>query len=242
MRVLITGSKGFLGKNLINVLDRGENEILEFGHQDTLAELKNICKDIDIVFHFGAIVRPNNPDDYSKNVEFTRNLLDILSCNNCYCPIVFSSSIQAEQDNPYGNSKRKEEELILEYGEKSGIRTYIFRFPNLFGKWARPNYTSVVATFCYNSSHNIPLVISNPSTFIRLAFVEEVLKQVINIISGGKESANNLYYVNQVSSVSLGELAYYIGVIRNGLTSQISRDDSFFDYLSETYHWYEQLK
>ena len=240
MRALVTGSRGFLGRNLIHVLKEKGWDILEFENDNTLSELKMMCHDIDFLFHFGAKVRPDNPDEYSENVEFTKKVLEILEVNECFCPVVFSSSIQVELNNPYGKSKREEESIINDYGKKHTVSTYIFRFPNLFGKWARPNYTSVVATFCYNTSHEMPIVIHDASATIKLAFVENTIETILSTIVSLRERRQEIIRIDDYYSVSIGELAYYMGVLKRKDTPRINRTDSFYEYLYRTYCWYEE--
>ena len=152
MNILITGAKGFIGKNLIAELkNRGFNQILEFTRDSAPALLEKYTKECDFVFHLAGVNRPQNEHDFIEgNYNFTSRLLELLKKHGNKAPIVTTSSIQAELNNPYGKSKKAMENLLFQYQQETGINVYVYRLPNVFGKWSKPNYNSVVATYCYN--------------------------------------------------------------------------------------------
>lgn len=242
MRVLVTGSDGFVGKNLIVQLEKERNveEIMQYDLQNSFDDLKKYCAIADAIFHLAAIVRPDNPDQWSGNINLTTRLLEYQQNAGNKSPIMFASSIQAELDNPYGRCKRAEESAIIKYGKNNGVNTFVFRFPNLFGTMSRPNYTSVVATFCYNTIKGLPITISDPANEVQFAFVESVLERVVKeVIANRYDNANRIIEVQDCYPVRLGELAYYMQVMKTRTESGIARQDDFFSKLEYTYRWFE---
>ena len=168
MKILVTGAKGFVGKNLCsqlrNIRDKKArwyklfepiDVVYEYDIDSTREELDQWCKDCDFVFNLAGVNRPQNTKEFMEgNFGFTNTLLDTLKKYNNTCPVMISSSSQAALDNPYGQSKKAGEELMFQYSKDTGARVLVYRFPNLFGKWCRPNYNSVVATFCNNIAHS----------------------------------------------------------------------------------------
>lgn len=240
MNILITGYKGFIGRNLIEIFNNGnsDNNLLLFDKDNSEKELMIMCGKCDVVFHLAAIVRPDDPIDYNINMSLTSKLLKGLVGMNNVCPIMFASSVQVALENPYAKCKKVEEQMILDYGRQNKVDTYVFRFPNLFGKYSRPNYTSVISTFCYNISHDLPIIINNPSIYINFAYVQDVLKEVIGIVLGGNNEKNGIIDINKYSTVSLGELAYYMGTLKSGMRPMIRRKDLFYRNLKSTYIWF----
>lgn len=177
MRVLITGHEGFVGKNLkLRLSEDPSIQLAVFGRSNEVSELKDLVKDVDVIVHLAGENRPKNPEDFDVvNYGLTRELCDALKASNSKARIVFTSSIQARQDNPYGNSKRKGEEVLRQFSEQSLNSVVIYRLPNVFGKWCRPNYNSVVATFCHNISQDLPIQINDADTEITLNYVDDVI-------------------------------------------------------------------
>ena len=162
MKILVTGAKGFIGRNLIEELkNRKYTDIYEFDIDTDINLLDQYCFDCDFVFHLAGVNRPKDQDEFMKgNFGFTSLLLDTLKKHHNKCPIMISSSIQAELDNPYGLSKRAGEELIFKYGLEENVKVFVYRFPNVYGKWCRPNYNSAIATFCNNIANDLPITVN----------------------------------------------------------------------------------
>ena len=184
MTILITGADGFIGRNLVAQLQQmNEFRIIKLTRKNS-SNIISLCQDVDFVFHLAGENRPKNIDEYQNtNVVLTKTLLNTLSKQGRSLPVVFSSSSQAVLDNPYGKSKRKAEELIFKYGEATSSPVFVFRLPNVFGKWAKPNYNSVVATFCYNLVHDIPLKINDPASIIDLVHIDDTVKTFVDCIN-----------------------------------------------------------
>ena len=159
MKVLITGSKGFIGTNLIQILKLKKNiEILEFHKKDKIKKLFNLIKDADFIFHLAGVNRTTKKKDaFQFNYKITKKICDIASKTNKKIPILFTSSQQVFLKNSYGISKRKSEQVLINYKKKTGAKIFIYRLPNVFGKWSKPNYNSVIAIFCYNISRKYPI-------------------------------------------------------------------------------------
>jgi len=239
-KVLVTGSDGFIGKNLIKGLQRKEDvEIKTFDIEDDIDRLTAHLKEADIVFHLAGVNRPERTIEFETgNTGLTQTIVDILKRLKRNIPIVFSSSIQATLDNPYGVSKKKAEDILIEYSQENDAKVYIYRFPNVFGKWCRPNYNSVVATFCYNISHGLNISISDVNNEIELVYIDDVATEFLGLVSQGDEDKGKYYYkINRTFRVSLGELAEKIYQIRDMRKSLLVPDlsDDFMKYLHATY-------
>ena len=177
MNVVVTGSNGFIGRNLAAWLGPlPEVRLLGFDRENTPQELTEMLAEAELVYHLAGVNRPQSEDEFrAGNVDLAVHVCDRLLSLRRATPIVFSSSIQAELDNPYGVSKRQAEAVLARYAEVSGARCTIFRLKNVFGKWCRPNYNSVVATFCHNIAHDLPITISDPSRELALVHVDDVV-------------------------------------------------------------------
>src|SRR5512145_1401668 len=175
MKVLVTGAKGFVGRNLVVMLGaQPDVEIVGYDLGDPKSVLDNGLATADVIFHLAGVNRPENPEDYATgNAGFTQEICDALRTINRKPLIILSSSIQAELDNPYGLSKRAAEDLLLVYSRETDARVVIFRMKNVFGKWCRPNYNSAVATFCHNIARNLPITISSRSNEVNLVYVDD---------------------------------------------------------------------
>jgi len=183
MKILVTGANGFVGKNLCVSLP--EHKILKFDVDTKLLLLDEYCHEAEFVFHLAGVNRPKDPSEFaSGNVGFTTILLDSLKKSNNKCPIVLSSSAQAALNNPYGISKRSGEELIRAYGNETGANVTIYRFPNIFGKWCRPNYNSAVATFCHNIARNLPITIYDQTTELTLVYIDDLIEEFKRVLAG----------------------------------------------------------
>ena len=219
MKILVTGARGFVGKNLcaqLNNIKEGKarnyspltiSAVYEYDVDSTPDELEQYCKDAEFVFNLAGVNRPQNQDEFMKgNFGFASTLLDTLKKYNNTCPVMISSSIQAELDNPYGESKRAGEELMFKYSQETGAKVLVYRFPNLFGKWCRPNYNSVVATFCNNIANDMPIQVNDPNVTLNLCYVDDVVEELIGALSGREHRKDKFCYVPTVHQVKLGEI------------------------------------
>ena len=219
MNVLITGADGFIGKNLIASLeairdgkDRTHPElaiekVLRCTRQTAEEELRASCVEADFVFHLAGVNRPKDPAAFMQgNRDFTGYLLSLLEACGNHCPVMLSSSIQAALDNPYGESKRASEELVSEYGLRTGAKTLIYRFPNVFGKWCRPNYNSAVATFCHNRANDLPIQVNDRSTRLNLCYIDDLVQELLGSLSGQEHRDGSFCFVPVTYCVTLGEI------------------------------------
>jgi UDP-2-acetamido-2,6-beta-L-arabino-hexul-4-ose reductase len=208
MKILVTGAEGFIGKNLTAALRNIDGyEIFSFRSKDDEGLLRTYCLDCDFVFHLAGVNRPENEADFEKgNAGFTQTLVDCL-LEGSRCPVVFSSSIQAELDNSYGRSKYRAEEILREYERQTNTPVYLYRLPNVFGKWCRPNYNSVIATFCYNTAHDLPIYISNADQLLHLVYIDDVVTEFIRVLNGTGINHGNFYQIPEVYEKRLGDIA-----------------------------------
>ncbi|MDR1385714.1 MAG: NAD-dependent epimerase/dehydratase family protein [Planctomycetaceae bacterium] len=209
--VLITGSSGFLGKNLCAHLQRRENVAIQRFDLDTPeADLQKFVTEADVIFHLAGINRPEKVEDFETgNAGFTQTLVDLLEKNGHKPHVIISSSIQAELNNPYGQSKRHGEKILEDWAKRTGEQVSIFRLTNLFGKWCRPNYNSVTATFCHNIANNLPIQISDPNYAMKLAYVDDVVAAFLKEMENPQQKATSNILQDSIPSttITLGELA-----------------------------------
>ena len=200
MNILITGAKGFVGKNLTETLKTirdGKNrtrnitieEIYEYDIDTDPALLDEYCQKANFVFNLAGVNRPQNQEEFMQgNFGFASTLLDTLKKYNNTCPVMISSSIQAtcigRYDSEYGRSKKAGEELVFAYGEETGAKVLVYRFPNLFGKWCRPNYNSAVATFCNNIANDLPIQVNDPSVQLELLYIDDLVDEMLDTLEG----------------------------------------------------------
>ena len=202
MRILVTGAKGFVGKNLcaqLNNIKQGKarcygdlklDEVYEYDLDSTPEQLDAWCRDCDFVFNLAGVNRPKDNDEFMKgNFGFASTLLDTLKQHGNTCPVMLSSSQQASLtgrfgNSEYGRSKKAGEDLFLEYGKETGAKVLVYRFPNLYGKWCRPNYNSAVATFCNNIANDIPITVNDPSVELELLYIDDLVEEMIHALKG----------------------------------------------------------
>ncbi|MFV0342992.1 MAG: NAD-dependent epimerase/dehydratase family protein [Anaerocolumna sp.] len=236
MKILITGANGFIGKNLKSILAEQEGiELLTYDGNTGKELLKQYCSVCDFVYHLAGINRSDNINDfYTGNIGFTKELMELLTNQENPSPILYTSSIHAIYDNPYGRSKKACEELIKEHEEKYKSCSYVYRLPNLFGKWSRPNYNSVVATFCNNISKGLPIHISDPDISLHLAYIDDVVKEFLQALTGNASIGKDGYYtIPEIHNASLGYIAELIYSFKEGYIPE--NRNSFENKLYHTY-------
>lgn len=225
MKVLVTGAEGFIAKNLIVRLGELEGfEVARFSRQVQGSELPALVADTDAVVHLAGVNRPLSPDEFATgNVGLTKSLCDALAAANRQAPVIFASSTQATLDNPYGNSKRDAEDVLRQYAERTGARVYVYRLPNVFGKWCRPNYNSAVATFCHNIARGLPIKLSNGSTALTLVHVDDVIDEFIGVLRDKpRVGASDIRAVRIEYKTTLGQLVSQIKSYRDSRTSLVT--------------------
>lgn len=230
MKILITGAKGFVGQNLVatlknirdgkdrsfsikNCKEPSEIEILEYDLGNTREELEAFCQEADFVFHLAGVNRPKDEKEFMEgNFGFSSELLELLRTYKNNCPIMLSSSIQASLEgrfagSEYGKSKKAGEDLFFNYAKETGASVYIYRYPNVFGKWCRPNYNSAVATFCHNIANNLPIQVNDPKVEMSLVYIDDVVAELIAALNGqANVKVDGYCYVPIVHEVTLGEI------------------------------------
>ena len=225
MNILVTGASGFVGKNLtarLETLRDGRDrtrpslqigEIFRCTREMSPEALADCCKKADLVVHLAGVNRPKDPEEFAAgNTDFTRTLLETLRKSGNRCPVLLASSIQASltgrfAGSPYGQSKKAAEELILAYSQETGADGLIYRLPNLFGKWCRPNYNSVVATFCHNISRELPITASDPAVELELVYIDDLIDEILDAMEGHPHRSEGAYCRVPVSHrVTLGEI------------------------------------
>lgn len=239
MKILVTGAKGFVGKNLVSTLKvKGYISIFEYDIDVTPALLEQYTKECDFVFHLAGVNRPKHTDEFMEgNVGFTSVLLNNLKKNKNKAPILITSSIQAGLNNPYGQSKLGEEETVFNYSTETGVKVYVYRLPNVFGKWCKPNYNSVIATFCNNIANNLPIQVNDPNVLLSLVYIDDVVNEFINAMNG-KASYNQLFcFVKEIYNIQLGEIVKLIESFKESreVISIPDMSDPFTKKLYSTY-------
>ena len=251
MNILVTGAKGFVGKNLVaslkNIKDGKDRthpelnlgDIYEYDVDSTLDELDAYCKNADFVVNLAGVNRPQNEEEFMQgNFGFVSDMLSMLIKYGNKAPILGSSSIQAALDNPYGKSKKAGEDLLFDYGKQNDVKVMIYRFPNLFGKWCRPNYNSAVATFCNNIANELPITVNDPSYMMTLAYIDDVVDEILCALAGNEHRDGDFCKVPVEHKITLGEIVELLNKFHDQpqtLTIPEIPDGSFAKKLYSTY-------
>ena len=219
--VLVTGSNGFVGKNLtVSLAQRKDVKVIGFDVSDDQNTLPSLLAQADFVFHLAGVNRPQNAEEFTTgNAGLTQTIVSLLQEQHKQAPLLISSSTQAAQENPYGISKRAAEDAVFAYGE-TGAPVHVFRLPNVFGKWCRPNYNSAVATFCNNIACGLPIQINDPSVMMTLVYIDDVVNAFIQALDGVLDQSDTFCQVQPVHSATLGEIA---GLIQSFRDSRLDR-------------------
>lgn len=227
MKILVTGAKGFIGKNLTLALKQLMNgndktrpnikieEVYEFDINDDQSLLGEYCRKCDFIFNLAGVNRPNDVKDFDINCNFLNELLNEIKKYNNIVPVMLSSSIQATRDNDYGRSKKNAEELLIKYGKENNIKTFIYRFPNVFGKWSKPNYNSAVATFANNIANDLPIKVNNPETELELVYIDDIIDEMLNVLEDKENRAGDICYVKVSYKKTLKEIVDLLYLFSN---------------------------
>jgi UDP-2-acetamido-2,6-beta-L-arabino-hexul-4-ose reductase len=211
MNVLITGERGFIAKNLkLFLKERSDIKIFTFSKKNKISDLTKLVDKVDFIFHLAGVNRPENLTEFTLgNETLTQELCGVIKKTNRKIPVLYTSSTQADLDNPYGLSKNNTENILFNFSKDCKIPVYIFRLPNVFGKWCKPNYNSVVATFCYNIIRDIPININNSKDLIDLVYIDDVINHFIRVMDNSKKKIEIKDYqlVNPLYQITVGELS-----------------------------------
>jgi dTDP-4-dehydrorhamnose 3,5-epimerase and related enzymes len=240
MKVLITGANGFIGKNLSLTLgQRKDLELSCYDVESDSASLERLVLEADFICHLAGVNRPQSIEEFATgNTGCTESVVSILREHGKMTPFLISSSIQAAHENPYGLSKRNAEEVVFSYGRDCGACVYVYRLPNVFGKWCRPNYNSAVATFCHNIAHDLPIQVNDPSVVMNLVYIDDVVASFVAAIDGRLPSDCATFRdVQPVHTAKLGDIAELIRSFRRTRQERgvPQLDDPFVKKLYSTY-------
>ena len=255
MNILITGAKGFAGKNLVAnlyTIKDGKNktrpeiqidEIFEYDINSTPEELREYCEKADFVFHLAGINRPKDTSEFAGNSGILGTVLDELKACGNKAPVMLSSSVQATLEgrfagSEYGKSKLEAENMLFEYGKESGAKVFVYRLPNLFGKWCRPNYNSAVATFCNNIAKDLPITVNNPSVELELLYIDDFVDEMLNALEN-KETKNGDFCAFPIThKVTLGEIVELLNSFKSQSETLVMPEIPFNSFAKKLYSAY----
>ncbi|MCL1044147.1 NAD-dependent epimerase/dehydratase family protein [Shewanella electrodiphila] len=239
MNILVTGAAGFIGKNLCVFLqEAGFENVKKITLDDSEDNIVEKVTSADFIYHLAGINRPKNDYEFKKgNTDLTQKIIDTLIESGRNTPILLTSSIQAELDNPYGASKAGAEEVVAAYKKHTGAATHIYRLPNVFGKWCLPNYNSAVATFCYNTINDLPITIHNPDAALNLVYIDDVCKSFVERLTSAPQSTDMYGIVEPIYETTVGEVVSLLTEFKNSRDSMISAKvgEGFVRALYSTY-------
>lgn len=237
--ILITGSAGFVGKNLVAALRRRDDlNLVTFDIDDDSTVLAAGLVEADFVYHLAGVNRPQNTEEFTTgNTGLTHTIVSLLQALGKKTPLLISSSTQAAQENPYGISKREAEEAVFAYGRQAGASVYVYRLPNVFGKWCRPNYNSAVATFCHNIAQGLPIQINDTEVLMNLVYIDDVVDSFIAALDRPAPELGGFCQVQPVHTMKLGEIAALIQSFKANRTTRSipNMSDPFTKKLYSTY-------
>lgn len=226
MRVLVTGANGFIGRNLLQHLSsRRDTDVVSFVRGQNSEDLASLVSDVDFVFHLAGVNRPQDDAEFvTGNTDLTDQLCKVIADTGKKIPILYSSSTQAVVDNPYGASKRAAERVLFDLSETHGVPVYVFRLPNVFGKWSRPNYNSAIATFCHNVARGMPIQINDPAAKLTLVYIDDVVDIFLGILDGNKcpRGEHGFCIVDPVYTTTVGLVAGYIRAFKESRDSLLT--------------------
>lgn len=216
-KILVTGSNGFIGKNLIETLKRDEKlELITFEKGETEDSLETKIKQCNFIYHLAGVNRPKDPREfYEGNTTLLEKVIKIIEKNSLKLPIVLTSSIHSDKDNDYGKSKLAAEQLLVEYSNRNDVNVYIYKLQNVFGKWCKQNYNSVIATWCYNIANNLEIQINNRDIEIEFVYIDDVIKELVSKLEIEIRLEEKYFYVKKSYFKTLGEVSDLLNEFKN---------------------------
>jgi UDP-2-acetamido-2,6-beta-L-arabino-hexul-4-ose reductase len=238
--ILVTGASGFIGKHMCLALRRsGDFDVIEYNSGNDPSELPGMVSRCEFIIHLAGVNRPKDESEFlTGNADFTRELCDVVAKDGRRIPIAMTSSIQAERDNPYGHSKKMAEDHLIEHHRASDAPVYLYRLPNVFGKWSRPQYNTVVATFCHNISRDLPVTMNDPSAELKFVYIDDVIRELVRLTRNHGDMDGGIHReVTPVLHITLGALHDKIVSFRDCRDTSMVPDleDPLTKYLYSTY-------